>query len=80
MITTRTALAVGYASQYTDRPADFIDMSIPYAAGALYSTVEDLYTWDQALYTEKLVSSLLLGPDVYTPRLYARHRAMGRLV
>ena len=27
----------------------------PYAAGALYSTVEDLYKWDQALYTDKLV-------------------------
>lgn len=30
-------------------------MSIPYAAGALYSTVTDLYQWDQALYTEQLV-------------------------
>lgn len=27
-----------------------------YAAGALYSTVEDLYIWDRALYTEELVS------------------------
>ena len=34
---------------------DYIDMSIPHAAGALYSTVEDLLKWDQALYTEKLV-------------------------
>jgi CubicO group peptidase (beta-lactamase class C family) len=34
----------------------FIDMSIPYAAGALYSTVDDLLVWDRALYTEKLVS------------------------
>lgn len=31
-------------------------MSIPYAAGSLYSTVEDLYLWDQALYTNKLLS------------------------
>jgi tetratricopeptide (TPR) repeat protein len=29
-------------------------MSLPYAAGSLYSTVQDLYAWDQALYTEKL--------------------------
>jgi CubicO group peptidase (beta-lactamase class C family) len=36
--------------------AEYIDMTIPHAAGALYSTVEDLYTWDRALYTEKLVS------------------------
>jgi CubicO group peptidase (beta-lactamase class C family) len=35
--------------------ANFIDMSIPYAAGALYSTVEDLYLWDQALYSNQLL-------------------------
>jgi D-alanyl-D-alanine carboxypeptidase len=29
--------------------ADFIDMSIPYAAGDIYSTVEDLYRWNEAL-------------------------------
>ncbi|MFP5262629.1 MAG: serine hydrolase [Blastocatellia bacterium] len=36
--------------------APYLDMTIPHAAGALYSTVEDLYLWDQALYTEKLIS------------------------
>jgi CubicO group peptidase (beta-lactamase class C family) len=35
--------------------AKFIDMSVPYAAGALYSTVEDLYLWDQALYGNQLL-------------------------
>jgi tetratricopeptide (TPR) repeat protein len=35
--------------------ADFIDMSVPHAAGALYSTVEDLYLWDQALYGNQLL-------------------------
>jgi len=33
------------------RNAGYLDMSIPYAAGSMYSTVEDLYLWDQALYT-----------------------------
>jgi CubicO group peptidase (beta-lactamase class C family) len=33
----------------------YLDMSIPYAAGSLYSTVEDLYLWDQALYTTTLL-------------------------
>lgn len=37
--------------------APYLDMSIPYAAGSLYSTVEDLYVWDQALYTDKLLSA-----------------------
>jgi CubicO group peptidase (beta-lactamase class C family) len=37
--------------------AAYLDMSIPYAAGSLYSTVEDLYLWDQALYTDRVVSA-----------------------
>jgi CubicO group peptidase (beta-lactamase class C family) len=36
--------------------APYLDMSIPYAAGSLYSTVEDLFLWDQALYTNQLLS------------------------
>lgn len=34
----------------------YIDMTIPYAAGSMYSTVEDLYLWDQSLYTNNLLS------------------------
>jgi hypothetical protein len=30
-------------------------MSIPFAAGALYSTVGDLLLWDGALYGERLL-------------------------
>ncbi len=29
--------------------ADFIDMSVPFSAGGIYSTVEDLYRWSEAL-------------------------------
>jgi CubicO group peptidase (beta-lactamase class C family) len=36
--------------------AEFVDMSTPFSAGALYSTVEDLYLWDQALYTNRILS------------------------
>lgn len=35
--------------------APFLDMSVPYAAGAMYSTVEDLYRWDQALYNNEML-------------------------
>ena len=35
--------------------ATYIDMSVPYSAGGLYSTVGDLYLWDQALYSETLL-------------------------
>jgi CubicO group peptidase (beta-lactamase class C family) len=41
------------------RNARYYDMSIPFAAGALYSTVEDLYLWDQALYGERLLPGSL---------------------
>lgn len=36
--------------------ADYIDMSLPYAAGSLYSTVEDLYKWDRSLNTDKVLT------------------------
>lgn len=61
--------ATGYqltANGYENAP--YLDMSIPYAAGSLYSTVDDLYKWDRALYTDKL-----LGADLkkvmFTPVL-----------
>jgi CubicO group peptidase (beta-lactamase class C family) len=57
-------LAVGYANQ-TVTKADYHDMSIPYAAGALYSTIEDLYRWDQVLYTEQLLPQKALD-DMFT--------------
>lgn len=50
--------ATGYSKTpdgYANAP--YLDMSIPYAAGSMYSTVEDLYLWDQALYTDKLISA-----------------------
>ena len=37
--------------------APYLDMSLPYAAGSLYSTVEDLLLWDQVLYTDKILSA-----------------------
>ena len=46
--------------------ATYLDMSIPFSAGGLYSTVEDLYRWDRALYTEKLISKKSLD-QMFTP-------------
>jgi CubicO group peptidase (beta-lactamase class C family) len=59
------------AAGYEKRPggyinAPYLDMSLPYAAGSLYSTVEDLYLWDQALYTDKLLSAQL-KESMYKP-------------
>jgi CubicO group peptidase (beta-lactamase class C family) len=48
--------------------ARFYDMSIPFAAGALFSTVGDLLLWDQALYGERLLPAnlrdLLFKPNL----------------
>ena len=46
--------------------AVFNDMSLPYAAGSLYSTTRDLMLWDAALYTEKLLSKKLIA-KMYQP-------------
>lgn len=58
-------LVVGYVDS-GDRPADVIDLSIPHAAGALYSSVEDLLRWDQALYTEQLAPAADIA-RLFTP-------------
>ena len=41
--------------------AGFIHMSIPFSAGALYSTTEDLLRWEQGLFGGKLVSAASLA-------------------
>ena len=46
--------------------AAYINMSVPYSAGSIYSTVKDLYLWDQALYSNKLLSKEYLD-KIFTP-------------
>jgi CubicO group peptidase (beta-lactamase class C family) len=48
------------------RNADYIDMTVPGGAGAMYSTVEDLQRWNEALHTGKVVSAGLLE-EMRTP-------------
>lgn len=66
--------------------AMLMEMDTPFGGGSMYSTVGDLLRWDQALYTEKLVSRKSLeeaftpfqGPYVpvqpWQQGLYSRHR------
>jgi CubicO group peptidase (beta-lactamase class C family) len=56
-------LAIGYTSGYTsiapvNKPN--VDYMFAHAAGGLYSSVEDLFRWEQALNTEQLVPRQLL--------------------
>lgn len=53
--------AAGYEKTASGfRNSSFLDMSLPYAAGSLYSTVENLYKWDKTLQTEKLITKKYL--------------------
>jgi CubicO group peptidase (beta-lactamase class C family) len=54
------------ATGYINAP--YLDMSLPYAAGSLYSTVEDLYRWDRALYTDTVLPAAL-KQRMFTPGL-----------
>jgi len=46
--------------------ASYMDMSVPYAAGSLYSTTGDLLKWDQALYTTTLAHQNTLN-EIFRP-------------
>ncbi|HEU0184748.1 MAG TPA: serine hydrolase domain-containing protein, partial [Blastocatellia bacterium] len=49
--------ATGYSFKNGKRiNSEYLDMTLPHAAGALYSTVEDLFTWNEALFSDKLLS------------------------
>ena len=67
---TNDQLLPAHATGYTvlATPAPYIDMSVPYAAGALDSTVGDLYRWDLALLSgrPRLVRADLLR-DMFRP-------------
>ena len=59
--------ADGYKQEYGILlNADHIEMDTPHAAGGLYTTVEDLFLWDKALYTDQLVSMDTLDA-IFTP-------------
>jgi CubicO group peptidase (beta-lactamase class C family) len=50
--------ATGYSRRNDVRiNSDYLDMTVPYAAGSLYSTVEDLFSWNEALFSDKLLSA-----------------------
>ena len=60
-------LAMGYSEiEGGVENVPYVDMSIPSGAGALYSTVEDLLIWDQALNSEKLLKKASID-KMFTP-------------
>ncbi|MBO0798016.1 MAG: serine hydrolase [Blastocatellia bacterium] len=50
--------ATGYSFRNNTRiNSDYLDMTVPYSAGSLYSTVEDLFAWNEALFSDKLLTA-----------------------
>ena len=49
--------------------AAYLSMTLPYAAGALASTVDDLAIWDSALYTEQLLKQETLQQAFISHRI-----------
>ncbi|RYY02489.1 MAG: serine hydrolase [Gammaproteobacteria bacterium] len=79
---SNTEIIIHQASGYTWGPigvnnATYIDMSVPYAAGALYSTTGDLLKWENAVFGGKLLSSSSLKKMI-TP--YKEDYALGVFV
>jgi CubicO group peptidase (beta-lactamase class C family) len=58
--------AVGYLVPGKPAPVELRSMIFP--AGGMFSTASDLFLWDQALYTEKLLSKASLDA-IFTPNL-----------
>lgn len=59
---SNTAVIAHRASGYQPKGAGwenatYLSMTLPYAAGSLYSTVGDLLIWDQALYSGKVLTA-----------------------
>jgi len=79
---SNTAIIPRRADGYGPSPngpvnADYIHMSIPHAAGALYSTTEDLLRWEQGLFGGKVISAASLA-KMTTP--YKNDYAFGLMV
>jgi len=85
--TSVTKPATGYMYYYRNfkRPSFRVDPSISYATGAIYSTVEDLYLWNNALQSGKILSKKTLaeaykkdkgnyGYGWFTDSLYGKQR------
>jgi CubicO group peptidase (beta-lactamase class C family) len=57
--------------------AYYISMEGPFSAGAIISTIEDLYQWNKALFSNQIISSAMLA-KMTTP--YMEHYGYGLLI
>ncbi len=79
---SNSAIILRRASGYSPRRGslintDYVDMSIPFSAGALYSTTEDLLRWVRGLFGGELLSKESLSKMI-TP--YKSNYALGLMI
>jgi len=70
----------GYINNFIDyNNANYMDFSNPFSAGAIYSTVEDMFLFDQALYSEKILPKkyLELALTKHTPADFGGYYGYG---
>lgn len=70
----------GYTNNFIDyNNANYMDFSNPFSSGAIYSTVEDMFLFDQAVYSEKLLPKkyLELALTKHTPADFGGHYGYG---
>jgi CubicO group peptidase (beta-lactamase class C family) len=60
--------ALGYASAVADTPTGIVDSSVSFAAGSIFTTVQDLYKWDRALLGNEVLNPASLE-QAFTPHL-----------
>jgi CubicO group peptidase (beta-lactamase class C family) len=64
-----SGVAGGYTYRYATDAVEYVQLPISDGEGQLYSTTGDLYLWDQALYTDRLLPQAELEPmfERYVP-------------
>jgi len=65
-----SGVAAGYTYRYDTNAVEYVQLPISNGEGQLYSTTEDLYLWDQALYNDQLLPQDELKPmfERFVPR------------
>jgi CubicO group peptidase (beta-lactamase class C family) len=87
---SNSALLPKRAAGYTPGPngignASYVHMSVPFSAGALYSTVGDLHRWTRSLFTHQVISAeslqkmLTPAKNDYALGIFVGSNLVGRL-
>jgi len=66
LISTEKAVGYDVLNDTLKQKANITDSTVPFGAGSIYSTVQDMYKWHRGLQAYKVVSKQLMD-EAYTP-------------